>query len=57
LVLTERLASGLVEIVRQFTENLPLARAGEAAEAYRYLMCGGYTTGQVIVVDGGRTLI
>ena len=27
------------------------------AQAYLYLMRGGYTTGQVIIVDGGRTLV
>lgn len=28
----------------------------ETAEAYLYLMRGGYTTGQVLVVDGGQSL-
>jgi NAD(P)-dependent dehydrogenase (short-subunit alcohol dehydrogenase family) len=43
----------------QMTERQPLARPGdpaEAAEAYLYLMRGGYTTGQVLMVDGGRAL-
>ena len=42
------------------TKRNPLARAGqpeEAAEAYLYLMAGGYTTGQVLLVDGGMGLI
>jgi NAD(P)-dependent dehydrogenase (short-subunit alcohol dehydrogenase family) len=42
------------------TERLPLPRAGEpdeVAEAYLYLIRGGYSTGQVLTVDGGMTLI
>ena len=42
------------------TKRYPLPRAGqpdEAAEAYLYLMGGGYTTGQVLHVDGGMSLI
>jgi len=37
-----------------------LARAGESAEAaqaYLYLMRAGFTTGQIIVVDGGAMLV
>lgn len=44
----------------RMTERLPLPRVGlpaEIAEAYLYLMRGGYSTGQVLVVDGGMTLI
>jgi NAD(P)-dependent dehydrogenase (short-subunit alcohol dehydrogenase family) len=44
----------------KMTERLPLPRVGspaEVAEAYLYLMRGGYSTGQVLVVDGGMTLI
>ncbi len=40
-------------------ERQPLPRIGEAdecAEAYLYLMRGGYTTGQVLQVDGGWAL-
>lgn len=47
----ERLAS--------MTARLPLPRAGkpeETAEAYLYLMRGGYTTGQVLMVDGGASI-
>jgi NAD(P)-dependent dehydrogenase (short-subunit alcohol dehydrogenase family) len=43
----------------EMTKQQPLPRAGdpaETAQAYLYLMRGGYTTGQVLVVDGGRTL-
>ncbi|MER6328981.1 SDR family oxidoreductase [Streptomyces sp. NPDC014983] len=39
--------------------SLPVGRVGEAAdvaEAYLYLMRGGYSTGSVVVVDGGGTL-
>ena len=42
------------------TCRLPLPRPGEpseAAEAYLYLMRGGYTTGQVLLVDGGGSLV
>lgn len=42
------------------TQRQPLARAGtpaELAEAYLYLMCGTYTTGQVLHVDGGMSLV
>ena len=48
------------EHLRKMTERQPLARAGtpeEAAESYLYLMRGSFTTGQVLVVDGGMTLI
>jgi NAD(P)-dependent dehydrogenase (short-subunit alcohol dehydrogenase family) len=44
----------------KITERYPVARAGEpseAAEAYLYLMKGGYTTGQVLQVDGGMGLV
>ena len=44
----------------KFTAHQPLARVGEpweTAEAYLYLMRGGYTTGQVMRVDGGWTVV
>jgi NAD(P)-dependent dehydrogenase (short-subunit alcohol dehydrogenase family) len=44
----------------KMTERQPLARPGdpsETAQAYLYLMRGGYTTGQVLMVDGGRALV
>jgi NAD(P)-dependent dehydrogenase (short-subunit alcohol dehydrogenase family) len=46
--------------LQQLTGRQPLARAArpdEVAEAYLYLMRGGYTTGQVIIVDGGMSLV
>ena len=54
---------GLPEAMRtaeeaRFTRQ-PLPRIGEpdeVAEAYLYLMKAGYTTGQVLVVDGGGVL-
>jgi NAD(P)-dependent dehydrogenase (short-subunit alcohol dehydrogenase family) len=60
LVLTEHLAEWPAEMIRQMTERLPIPRAAdpaEAAQAYLYLMRGGYTTGQVIIVDGGGMLV
>jgi NAD(P)-dependent dehydrogenase (short-subunit alcohol dehydrogenase family) len=45
---------------REATKRQPVARIGEAsevAEAYLYLMHGGYTTGQVLRVEGGSGLI
>jgi NAD(P)-dependent dehydrogenase (short-subunit alcohol dehydrogenase family) len=46
--------------LQRMTERLPLPRVGlptEVADAYLYVMRGGYTTGQVLVVDGGMTLV
>ena len=46
--------------LKRMTATQPLPRVGlpdEVAEAYLYLMCGGYSTGQVLIVDGGRTLV
>ncbi len=60
LVMTERLAGWPAEMIQQMTQRLPLPRAAEpaeAAQAFLYLMKGGYTTGQVMVVDGGATLV
>ncbi|WP_330281751.1 SDR family oxidoreductase [Streptomyces sp. NBC_00588] len=40
--------------------SLPVGRVGEptdVAEAYLYLMRGGYSTGSVVTVDGGGTLV
>ena len=48
------------EQIKQMTQRQPLPRAGapkEVAEAYLYLIRGGFSTGQVLVVDGGMTLI
>jgi len=48
------------EQIRRLTARLPLPRAGEpdeVAEAYLYLIRASYSTGQVLIVDGGMTLI
>jgi NAD(P)-dependent dehydrogenase (short-subunit alcohol dehydrogenase family) len=45
---------------KKMTDRLPVNRIGEpdeVAEAYLYLMRGGYTTGQVLRVDGGATAL
>jgi NAD(P)-dependent dehydrogenase (short-subunit alcohol dehydrogenase family) len=45
---------------RDIGQKLPVGRAGEAddlAQSYLYLMREGYSTGQVIVVDGGAVLV
>jgi NAD(P)-dependent dehydrogenase (short-subunit alcohol dehydrogenase family) len=56
--------SGMSEEEREtmYTEtakNLPVGRIGEPediAESYLYLMQSGFTTGQIIVVDGGAVI-
>jgi NAD(P)-dependent dehydrogenase (short-subunit alcohol dehydrogenase family) len=58
LVLNERLNRS-PELVRQQTERQLIPRGAdpsEVAQAYLYLMRGGYTTGQVLIVDGGLML-
>jgi NAD(P)-dependent dehydrogenase (short-subunit alcohol dehydrogenase family) len=60
IVMTERTRSMPETRLRAFTERLPLPRGGapaEAAEAYLYLMRGGFTTGQVLRVDGGASAV
>jgi NAD(P)-dependent dehydrogenase (short-subunit alcohol dehydrogenase family) len=45
---------------RDIEQKLPVGRVGESddlAQAYLYLMREGYSTGQVIVVDGGAVLV
>ncbi len=45
---------------RDVAQRLPVGRVGEAddlAQAYIYLMREGFSTGQVIVVDGGAVLV
>ncbi|MGA7489638.1 MAG: SDR family oxidoreductase [Xanthobacteraceae bacterium] len=45
---------------RDVAQRLPVGRVGEAddlAQAYLYLMREGFSTGQVIVVDGGAVLV
>ena len=48
------------EQFKRMTGHLPIPRVGlpaEVAEAYLYLMKAGYTTGQVLLVDGGGSVI
>jgi NAD(P)-dependent dehydrogenase (short-subunit alcohol dehydrogenase family) len=52
--------SELMKFYGDEEKRLPLGRVGEAAElatAYLYLMENTYSTGTVIVVDGGGTLV
>jgi NAD(P)-dependent dehydrogenase (short-subunit alcohol dehydrogenase family) len=59
-VLTEHTKAMPAETVQAATARQPLPRGGEpaeAAEAYLYLMRGGYTTGQTIRVDGGGSAV
>ena len=47
-------------LYRNIAQSLPVGRVGEPedlAHAYLYLMREGYSTGQVIVVDGGAVLV
>ncbi|MFC9927942.1 SDR family oxidoreductase [Streptomyces sp. NPDC127190] len=47
-------------LYRASAESLPVGRVGEpadVAEAYLYLMRGAYSTGSVVVADGGGTLV
>jgi NAD(P)-dependent dehydrogenase (short-subunit alcohol dehydrogenase family) len=60
VILAERWAKASAEVVDQMTRRLLVRRGGdpdEAAQAYLYLMRGGYTTGQVLIVDGGAMLV
>jgi len=60
LVMTEHTSQLPEQVRRTFTARLPLARGAEpaeVAEAYLYLMRGGYTTGQVLLVDGGGSVV
>ena len=44
----------------EMTKQQPLPRMGapsEIAQAYLYAMLARFTTGQVLVVDGGRSLV
>lgn len=64
-VVKTELWSGMTEAGRaamysDIGQKLPVGRVGEAqdlAEAYLYLMRERYSTGQVIVVDGGAVLV
>ncbi|MCU1226385.1 MAG: short-chain dehydrogenase/reductase [Edaphobacter sp.] len=63
-VVRTALWSGMDEAARdamyaQLAGTLPLGRVGEAddiAEAYLYLMKSDFSTGQIIVVDGGAVI-
>ena len=47
-------------LYHQTAERLPVGHVGDAeeiAEAYLYLMRQSYSTGQVLVVDGGAVLV
>ena len=60
LILTERNRRIPEEMLKRYTASAPLPRGGEPAEiaeAYLYAMRAGYTTGQVLLVDGGRTIV
>jgi NAD(P)-dependent dehydrogenase (short-subunit alcohol dehydrogenase family) len=60
LVLTDRTRGMPEEMIQRYTAAQPLARGAEPAEvaqAYLYLMRAGYTTGQVLKVDGGRSVV
>jgi NAD(P)-dependent dehydrogenase (short-subunit alcohol dehydrogenase family) len=60
IVLTERTRTMGEAMLQAFTARQPLPRGGEpaeAAQAYLYLMRGGYTTGQVLRVDGGGSAV
>lgn len=51
---------GREERFRQMTARQPLPRIGEpdeVAQAYLYLMRASYTTGQVLKVDGGSSVV
>jgi NAD(P)-dependent dehydrogenase (short-subunit alcohol dehydrogenase family) len=55
--MTEREREGMYESIGK---KLLVGRAGEAsdiARAYLYLMQEGYSTGQIVVVDGGGILV
>ena len=57
---TDRTMQMPEEMLKAMTARLPLPRLGdpaEAAQAYIYLMRGGYSTGQVVVVDGGGAAV
>jgi len=60
LVATEVWGDDAADQFKDFIETLPLPRMGtpEAiAEAYLYLMKCDYVTGEVLLVDGGRSLV
>ena len=59
-VATDVWGENAAEQFRAFTDALPIPRLGqpeELAEAYLYFMKGSYSTGHVLVADGGKLLI
>jgi NAD(P)-dependent dehydrogenase (short-subunit alcohol dehydrogenase family) len=60
LVLTDRVKQMPEEMLRTYVARLPLPRVAsptEAATAHVYLMLNSYTTGQILPVDGGGSLV
>ncbi|HEY0436875.1 MAG TPA: SDR family oxidoreductase [Phenylobacterium sp.] len=60
IILTDVWANVPEDRIAAMTSRLPLPRGGtpaETAEAYIHLMRATYTTGQVLVVDGGVMLV
>jgi NAD(P)-dependent dehydrogenase (short-subunit alcohol dehydrogenase family) len=60
LILTDVWNNVPAERLAKMTAGFPLPHAGDpadVAQAYVYLMKGGYTTGQILVVDGGLMLV
>jgi len=60
LVLTDQVKQMPEERLQMYVAGLPLPRAAsptEAAAAYVYLMLNTYTTGQILPVDGGGSLV
>jgi NAD(P)-dependent dehydrogenase (short-subunit alcohol dehydrogenase family) len=60
LVMTDVWKNTPDEQLQRMTARLPVPRGGdpaEVAQAYLYLMRASYTTGQVLIVDGGLTLV
>ncbi|MGH6966424.1 MAG: SDR family oxidoreductase [Phenylobacterium sp.] len=60
LTMTDRTKGFPADMLKARAASLPMKRIGEpedCAEAYLYAMRAGYTTGQVLRVDGGSSLI
>jgi len=60
ITLTDHVKKMPQEMLRTYTDGLPLPRGAspaEAAMAYVYLMLNGYVTGQILPVDGGGWLV
>jgi NAD(P)-dependent dehydrogenase (short-subunit alcohol dehydrogenase family) len=60
IILTDHVKQMPEEVLQTYVARLPLPRGAaptEAATAYVYLMLNGYTTGQILPVDGGGWLV